>query len=96
MSQSRRSPQQGEPAPADLEFAAALLPLVGLPAGQGPCLRRRAGEQGSSNRTFLVRHREQRYVLRISGFLSVAEVRAEHGSCGGCGRAAFPSTYRSP
>jgi hypothetical protein len=37
-----------------------------------------AGEQGTSNRTFLVRHGQQRYVLRVSGFLSMAEVRAEH------------------
>jgi homoserine kinase type II len=75
MSQSRRSPQEGEPAPAGLEFAAALLPLWGFPPGTGIAP---AGEQGSNNRTFLVRHGQQRYVLRVSGFLSVAEVRAEH------------------
>jgi len=76
MSQSRRSVQGGGPAPADLEFAAALLPLWGFPpdAYLAP-----ADEQGTNNRTFLVRYREQRYVLRISGFLSVAEVCAEHG-----------------
>ena len=49
--------------------------LVGLPAGHGHYA---AGEQGTNNRTFLVRHGQQRYVLRVSGFLSVAEVRAEH------------------
>jgi homoserine kinase type II len=76
MSQSRRwrSPQGG-PAPAGLEFAAALLPLWGFPPGTGIAS---AGEQGTNNRTFLVRHGQQRYVLRVSGFLSVAEVRAEH------------------
>ena len=61
--------------PASLEFAAALLPLWGFPAGAGITP---AGKQGTNNRTFLVRHGQQRYVLRVSGFLSVAEVRAEH------------------
>jgi homoserine kinase type II len=75
MSQSRRSPQRGGPAPAGLEFAAALLPIWGFPPGTGIIP---AGEQGTNNRTFLVRHGQQRYVLRVSGFLSVAEVRAEH------------------
>jgi Ser/Thr protein kinase RdoA (MazF antagonist) len=58
-----------------LEFAAALLPLWGFPPGTdvGPAV-----EQGTNNRTYLVRHGQQRYVLRVSGFLSVAEVRAEH------------------
>ncbi len=58
-----------------LEFAAALLPLWGFPAGTDIAP---ADEQGTNNRTFLVRHGQQRYVLRGSGFLSVAEVRAEH------------------
>jgi len=75
MSQSRRSPQEGGPAPVGLEFAAALLPLWGFPPGADIAP---AGEQGTNNRTFLVRHGQQRYVLRVSGFLSVAEVRAEH------------------
>jgi homoserine kinase type II len=75
MSQSRRSFQEGGPVPASLEFAAALLPLWGFPAGAGITP---ADEQGTNNRTFLVRHGQQRYVLRVSGFLSVAEVRAEH------------------
>ena len=75
MSQSRRSLQQGGAEPVGLEFAAALLPLWGFPPGTGITP---AGEQGTSNRTFLVRHGQQRYVLRVSGFLSVAEVRAEH------------------
>jgi len=75
MPQSRRSPQEGGPALAGLEFAAALLPLWGFPPDADIAL---AGEQGTNNRTFLVRHGQQRYVLRVSGFLSVAEVRAEH------------------
>jgi Ser/Thr protein kinase RdoA (MazF antagonist) len=75
MSGSRRSPQEGGPAPAGLEFAAALLPLWGFPPGTGIAP---AGEQGTNNRTFLVRRGQQRYVLRVSGFLSAAEVRAEH------------------
>ena len=37
-----------------------------------------ADEQGVNNQTFLVRHRLQRYVLRVTGFLTVAEVGAEH------------------
>jgi len=75
MSESRRSLQEGEPASARLEFAAALLPLWGFPPGTDIAL---ADEQGTNNRTFLVRHGQQRYVLRISGFLSVAEVRDGH------------------
>jgi Ser/Thr protein kinase RdoA (MazF antagonist) len=75
MSQSRRSLREGGPAPVGLEFAAALLPWWGLPPGTGIAA---AGEQGTNNRTFLVGHGQQRYVLRVSGFLSVAEVRAEH------------------
>ena len=58
-----------------MEFAAALLPLWGFPADPDIAP---ADEQGTNNRTFLVRHGQQRYVLRVSGFLSVAEVRAEH------------------
>jgi Phosphotransferase enzyme family len=65
MSQSRRS----------LAFAAAPLALWGFPAGTGIAP---ADEQGTNNRTFLVCHGQQRCVLRVSGFLSVAEVRAEH------------------
>ena len=49
--------------------------MWGFPPGTGITP---AGEQGTNNRTFLVRHGQQRYVLRVSGFLSVAEVRAEH------------------
>jgi homoserine kinase type II len=75
MSGSRRSPQAGGPAAAGLEFAAALLPVWGFPPGTGIAP---AGEQGTNNRTFLVRCGQQRYVLRVSGFLSAAEVRAEH------------------
>ena len=75
MSQSWQSHQGGGPAPAGLEFAAALLPVWGFPPGTGIAP---ADEQGTNNRTFLVRRGQQRYVLRVSGFLSVAEVRAEH------------------
>jgi hypothetical protein len=60
---------------AGLEFAVALLPLWGFPQGTGVSP---AGEQGTNNRTFLACCGQQRYVLRVSGFLSVAEVRAEH------------------
>jgi homoserine kinase type II len=75
MSGSRRSLQEGGTARADVEFAAALLSLWGFPPGTGIVP---ASEQGTNNRTFLVRHGQQRYVLRVSGFLSAAEVRAEH------------------
>jgi homoserine kinase type II len=75
MSQQRRSLQEDGPAPVGPEFVAALLPLWGFPPGTGIAP---VGEQGTNNRTFLVYRGEQRYVLRISGFLSVAEVCAEH------------------
>jgi homoserine kinase type II len=76
MSQAQQFPHQGGSAhAAELEFAAALLPLWGLPPNADVAL---ADEQGVNNQTFLVRHRQQRYVLRVTGFLSVAEVRAEH------------------
>ena len=75
MSRSRQSFQEGGPEPVGLEFAATLLPLWGFPAGAAISP---ADEQGTNNRTFLVRHGQQRYVLRVSGLLSVAEVRAEH------------------
>lgn len=75
MSQSRRSLRDGGPAPVGLEFAATLLPLWGFPQGTDIAS---ADEQGTNNRTFLVRHGQRRYVLRVSGFLSVAEVCAEH------------------
>ncbi|MGH7610355.1 MAG: hypothetical protein ACREOD_10580, partial [Candidatus Dormibacteria bacterium] len=74
MSKSRRS-LQGSLTPADLELAAALLPLWGFPKGTGISL---AGEQGTNNLTFLRGHGQHRHVLRVSRFLSVAEVRAEH------------------
>ncbi len=76
MSYSRRSLQKGGgSAPADVEFAAALLSLWDFPPDTYIAS---VDEQGTNNRTFLVRHGQQRYVLRVSGFLSVAEVRAEH------------------
>jgi homoserine kinase type II len=37
-----------------------------------------ADEQGTNNQTFLVRDGQRRYVLRLSGFASVADVLAEH------------------
>ncbi len=75
MSQSRLFLADGGPAPISLEFAASLLPLWGFPSGAGIAP---ADEQGTNNQTFLVHHGQQRYVLRVSGFLSVAEVRDEH------------------
>jgi homoserine kinase type II len=77
MSQSRRSFQEGSPAPASavsLEFAVTLLPLWGFP----PDTDIASADKGSNNQTFLFGHGQRRYVLRVSGFLSVAEVRAEH------------------
>lgn len=59
---------------ADHEFA-ELLPLWGLPPDSGI---ETPDRQGSNNRTCLVRAGRRRYVLRISGFLSAADVRAEH------------------
>jgi homoserine kinase type II len=67
--------QENGPASVDLNFAAALLPLWGVSPGSGIAP---AEEQGTNNQTFLVSHGQQRYVLRVSGFLSVEDVRAEH------------------
>jgi homoserine kinase type II len=76
MSQSRRIPHQASPAQtAELEFAAALVPLWGMRENAVVSL---VDQQGVNNQTFLVRHRQQRYVLRVTGFLTVAEVGAEH------------------
>ena len=51
------NPQEGGPAPASLEFAAALLPLWGFPPGTGITA---AGGKRTNNRTFLIRHGQQR------------------------------------
>ncbi len=75
MSRSRRSLQPDGPAFVGLEFAASLLPMWGFPPGTSISP---AGEQGTNNQTFLVRDGQRRYVLRVSGFLSGTEVRAEH------------------
>jgi homoserine kinase type II len=75
MSQAQQFPHRGSSAhAAELEFAAALLPLWGLPRNTKV---ETVDEQGVNNRTFLVRHRLERYVLRVTGFLTVAEVGAE-------------------
>jgi homoserine kinase type II len=58
----------------DTEIA-ALLPLWAIPAGTAAVP---AGARGTNNRTFAVDDGRRRYVLRVSGFLSVAEVSAEH------------------
>jgi hypothetical protein len=50
VSQSRRSLQEGGPAPAGPEFAAALLSLWGFPPGTAISP---ADWQGTNNRTFL-------------------------------------------
>jgi homoserine kinase type II len=70
-----RSIQEDGPVSVDLDFAATLLPLWGFPPGTGIAP---AEEQGTNNQTFFVGHGQQRYVLRVSGFLSVENVRAEH------------------
>jgi homoserine kinase type II len=76
MSQAQHFPHRGSSAhAAELEFAAALLPSWGFPRNTDVVL---VDEQGVNNHTFLVRHRLHRYVLRVTGFLTVAEVSAEH------------------
>jgi homoserine kinase type II len=76
MSQAQQFPHQGSSAHgAALEFAATLLPAWGFPRDTHIAL---ADVQGVNNQTFLVRRRQQRYALRVTEFLSVAEVRAEH------------------
>ena len=76
MSHAQQFPHRGGPAQAAaLEFAATLLPAWGFPRDTDIAL---ADVQGVNNQTFLVRYRQQRYVLRVTGFLTVADVRAEH------------------
>lgn len=75
------------------EFAAALLPLWGFPADSDIAA---VDEQGTNNRTYLVRPGLQRYVLRISGFLSVAEVRAEHRILGRLRQGGLPFAVPEP
>jgi homoserine kinase type II len=79
--------------PQSLEFAAGLLPLWGFPPGTGIAP---ADQQGSNNQTFLVRDGLQHYVLRVSGFLSVAEVRAEHRILGWLRRSDLPFQVPEP
>jgi homoserine kinase type II len=59
---------------ADPESLTGLLPRWGLPADAS--LSR--APRGSNNQTFLVRAGDRRFVLRINGSLSAAQVRAEH------------------
>jgi hypothetical protein len=78
MSQAQEFPHRGSSAhAAELEFAGTLLPLWGFPRNTDVAL---VDEQGVNNQTFLVLYRLQRYVLRVTGFLTVAEVSAEHGT----------------
>jgi homoserine kinase type II len=77
MSQAQQFPHQGggSTRAAELESAAALLPLWGLTTGAEIAL---IAEQGVNNRTYLVHSGRQRYVLRVTAFRTIAEVRAEH------------------
>jgi homoserine kinase type II len=94
MSQAEHFPHRGSSArTAELEFAATLLPLWGFPPNTNVAL---ADEQGVNNQTFLVRHRLQRYVLRVTGFLSVAEVSAEHRILRRLRRSALPFRVPEP
>ena len=60
--------------PADPQLPARLLPRWGFP----PDASLSPARQGSNNQTFLLRSAGRRFVLRISGTLTVAQVRAEH------------------
>ncbi len=76
MSHAQQFPYQGgSEQAAALEFAATLLPTWGFPGDTNVA---RADVQGVNNQTFLVCHRQQRYVLRVTRFLTVAEIQAEH------------------
>jgi homoserine kinase type II len=77
MSQAQQFPYQGGGSThaSELKSAAALLPSWGLTTGAEIAL---IAEQGVNNRTYLVRSGRQRYVLRVTAFRTVAEVRAEH------------------
>ena len=94
MSQSRRMfPTGGLTRAAGLEFAATLPPLWGFPKDTDITP---AEVQGVNNLTFLVRYRQRRYVLRVTGFLSMAEVRAEHRIMGRLMRADLPFQVPEP
>ena len=94
MSQAQHSPHQGGSAhAAELEFAAALLPLWGLRGSTQIALLDR---QGVNNQTFLVRQQLERYVLRVSTFLTVAEVSAEHRILGQLRRSDLPFLVPEP
>jgi len=86
-------PQEGEPAPVGLEFVATLLPLWRFPPGIGIAP---VGEQGTNNRTLLVRHGQQGYVLPVKGSCPSRRSAPSTGSYGGYGRAALPSRCPSP
>src|ERR1700761_1464162 len=76
VSQSGRMFSAGGPSSAaGTEFAASLMPLWGLSADADVTP---ADVQGVNNHTFVVRCRHWRCVLRVTGFLTMAEVRAEH------------------
>ena len=94
MSQAQHFPGRGGSArAAELEYAAALLPVWGLPPNTDIAL---ADEQGVNNQTFLVRHRLHRYVLRVTRFLTVAEVSAEHRILRRLRRGALPFRVPEP
>lgn len=74
--QSQRPVQgHGSEPSAGLESAAALLSLWGFPHGTTIAL---ASEQGTNNQTFLISCGQERYVLRVNTFASIAAVQAEH------------------
>jgi len=94
MSQAEQFPHQGSSAhAAALEFAATVLPAWGFPAGADIAF---ADVQGVNNQTFLVRHRQRRYVLRVTGFLTVAEVSAEHRILRRLGQSDLPFRVPEP
>ena len=94
MSQAQEFPHRGSSAhAAGLEFAATLLPVWGFPRNTDVAL---VDEQGVNNQTFLVHYRLQRYVLRVTGFLTVAEVSAEHRILRRLRRGALPFRVPEP
>ena len=94
MSQAQEFPHRGSSAhAAELEFAATLLPVWGFPRNTDVTL---ADEPGVNNQTFLVHYRLQRYVLRVTGFLTVAEVSAEHRILRRLRRSALPFRVPEP
>jgi homoserine kinase type II len=78
--------------PADPEFLAAVLSRWGFPADASLSRAR----QGSNNQTFLLDAGGRRFVLRVNGSLTAAQVSAEHRILRGLRQAGLPFAVPEP